>query len=61
MKLLLNNNLKITNMKKFRFAISINGFTQYVIIEANNRAEAERLVKVQYAGAKYIRFNGTIV
>lgn len=47
-------------MKKFRFAISIDGFTQYVIIEANNRAEAERLVKVQYAGAKYIRFAGTV-
>mgnify|MGYP006119951093 CR=1 FL=1 len=48
-------------MTKFRFAISIDGFTQYVIIESNNRADAERLVKVQYAGAKYIRFSGTVV
>lgn len=52
---------KINNkMKKFKFAISIDGFTQYVIIEANNRADAERLAKVQYAGAKYIRFTGTV-
>jgi len=47
-------------MTKFRFAISIDGFTQYVIIESNNRADAERLMKVQYAGAKYIRFVGTV-
>jgi len=47
-------------MKKFKFAVSIDGFTQYVTIEANNRADAERLVKVQYSGAKYIRFAGTV-
>ena len=47
-------------MSKFKLAVSIDGFTQYVIIEANNRADSERLVKVQYAGAKYIRFAGTV-
>jgi|TARA_B100000795_G_C22524733_1_gene332770 RNA-binding protein YhbY len=47
-------------MTKFKFSISIDGFTQFVIIESNNRADAERLVKVQYATAKYIRFAGTV-
>tara|TARA_B000000532_G_scaffold218106_1_gene191210 strand:- start:5119 stop:5265 length:147 start_codon:yes stop_codon:yes gene_type:complete len=47
-------------MKKFKFSISIDGFTQFIIIEAKNRADAERLVKVQYSGAKYIRFAGTV-
>ena len=47
-------------MTKFKFSISIDGFTQFVTIEAKSRADAERLVKVQYAAAKYIRFAGTV-
>ena len=47
-------------MKKFKFSVSIDGFTQFVIIEANNRADAERLAKTQYSTAKYIRFAGIV-
>jgi len=46
-------------MTKFKFSITIGGFSQFITIEANTRADAERLVKVQYAAAKYIRFAGT--
>jgi len=44
----------------FKFSVSIDGFTQFVIIEANNRADAERLAKTQYSTAKYIRFAGIV-
>ena len=47
-------------MTKFKFAVSIDGFTQKDVLEASNRADAEKLAKVQYAAAKSVTFVGTV-
>jgi len=49
------------NMKKYKFAISKDGYTHFVIVEAQGRFEAERNAKMMYAGAKNIVFNGEVL
>ena len=48
-------------MKKYKFAISTDGYTHYVIVEAQGRFEAERNAKMQYASAKSITFQGEVL
>lgn len=48
-------------MKKYRFAISKNGFQHFAVVEANNRFEAEQNAKMLYTGASSIVFNGEIL
>lgn len=68
--LLANNGVKndFTNntnvefkVRKWKFAVSIDGFTSYVIINAKTPGEAKRLAKAQYPTAKYIRFAGEVL
>jgi len=49
------------NMKKYKFAVSKDGYTHTVIVEGQGRFEAERNAKMMYAGAKSITFQGGIL
>lgn len=55
-----NENIEI-KVRKWKFAVSIDGFTSYVIINAKTPGEAKRLAKAQYPTAKYIRFAGEVL
>ena len=47
-------------MKRYKFAISKDGFTTFTVIEARDRFEAERNAKMLYSGASNIVFNNEI-
>ena len=51
----------IMNMKKYKFAISKDGYTHFVIVEGQGRFEAERNAKMMYATAKSITFQGEVL
>ena len=49
------------NMKKYKFAISKDGYTHFVIVEGQGRFEAERNAKMMYSTAKSITFQGEVL
>ena len=48
-------------MKKWKFAISKDGYSHFVIVEGQGRFEAERNAKMMYSGAKSITFQGEVL
>ena len=48
-------------MKKYKFAVSKDGYTHFVVVEAQGRFEAERNAKMTYSGAKSITFKGEVL